>query len=53
MAKHPKRFLCNKWWEWTIEAIGDWNPQLRQELNSRVSLRTVAIAILLSIGLQL
>jgi hypothetical protein len=53
MSKNSKSFPSANWWERFVEAIGNWNPQLLHELNSRVSLTNLAICGLLSIGLQL
>jgi hypothetical protein len=52
MSKHSSSSLGNYWWSRVADTIGDWNPQLLRELKSRVSWRSVLLAVLLSIGLQ-
>jgi ABC-type transport system involved in cytochrome c biogenesis permease component len=52
MSKHSSSSLGNYWWSRVADTIGDWNPQLLRELKSRVSWRSVSLAVLLSIGLQ-
>jgi hypothetical protein len=52
MSKHSSSSLGNYWWSRVADTIGDWNPQLLRELKSRVSWRSVSLAMLLSIGLQ-
>jgi hypothetical protein len=53
MSKNPQRSPHATWGKRIVEAIGNWNPQLLHELNSRVSWLNVAICGLLSIGLQI
>jgi hypothetical protein len=53
MSKHSSSSLGNYWWSRVADTIGDWNPQFLRELKSRVSWRSVSLAVLLSIGLQM